>query len=207
MIMIDDWAEQVPAILYSWYSGMEGGTAFARILFGEVNPSGKLPFTIPTDVAHLPYFSSTDKEIEYNLYHGYTFLDKNEHKPNYPFGYGLSYTNFEFQNLEIQKLKNAVDVSVQVSNTGDRTGEETVQVYVGMENSSIERPKKLLKGFEKVTISASESIEVKISIPIDELRYYDTHKQVWQLEPGTYTFLVGSSSDENILLRGNLDLP
>ena len=89
MIMIDEWAKKIPAILYSWYAGMEGGTALARILFGDVNPSGKLPFSIPTSVDHLPYFSSTDKEITYDLYPGYTLLDKNGHQPAFTFGFGL----------------------------------------------------------------------------------------------------------------------
>ena len=103
MIMIEEWAKNIPAILYSWYAGMEGGTALARILFGDVNPSGKLPFSIPTHVEHLPYFSSTDKEITYDLYHGYTLLDKNGHQPAYPFGFGLSYTQFEYSDLSIDK--------------------------------------------------------------------------------------------------------
>jgi len=119
MIMIDDWADQVPAILYSWYSGMEGGTALARILFGDVNPSGKLPFSIPKEVNHLPYFSSTNKEIEYDLYHGYTLLDKDGYKPNHPFGYGLSYTSFVYQDLQIQEQSETVDITIQVSNTGN----------------------------------------------------------------------------------------
>jgi beta-glucosidase len=206
MIMIDDWAAQIPAILYSWYAGMEGGTALARILFGEVNPSGKLPFTIPNNVDHLPYFSSTDKEIEYDLYHGYTLLDKNDHKPNYPFGFGLSYTTFAYKDLKIHNRDGAVEVSVQVSNTGPREGEEIIQVYVGMENSQIERQKKLLKGFAKVSIPAGEAVDVKISIPFNELRYYNTAEKQWALEKGTYNFLVGPSSNDKALLRGDVNL-
>jgi len=206
MIMIDDWADQIPAILYSWYSGMEGGTALTRILFGEVNPSGKLPFSIPKDVSHLPYFSSTDKEIQYDLYHGYTLLDKNGHEPNYPFGFGLSYTEFEYGDLKIQKLQDAVEVSVIVSNTGNREGEEIVQVYVGMENSKIERQKKLLKGFEKVSIPAGKSVDVNISVPFDELRYYDVAEKQWSLEPGIYTFLVGPNAAKASLMRTSINL-
>jgi len=206
MIMIDDWADQIPAILYSWYSGMEGGTALTRILFGEVNPSGKLPFSIPKDVSHLPYFSSTDKEIQYDLYHGYTLLDKNGHEPNYPFGFGLSYTEFEYGDLKIQKLQDAVKVSVIVSNTGNREGEEIVQVYVGMENSKIERQKKLLKGFEKVSISAGKSVDVHISVPFNELRYYDVAEKQWSLEPGVYTFLVGPNAAKASLMKTSINL-
>ncbi len=206
MIMIDDWADQVPAVLYSWYSGMEGGTALTRILFGDVNPNGKLPFSIPKDVTHLPYFSSTDKEIEYDLYHGYTLLDKNKHKPNYPFGFGLSYTSFAYQNPQVQKHDDRIDLSVQVSNTGDCDGEEIVQVYMGMENSKIDRQKKLLKGFEKVLIPAGESVDINIAIPLDELRFYNIEEKKWILEPGTYIFMVGPNSEDESLIETRVDL-
>ena len=206
MIMVDDWADQVPAILYSWYSGMEGGTALARILFGDVNPSGKLPFSIPKDVKHLPYFSSTDQEIDYDLYHGYTLLDKNEYEPNYPFGFGLSYTRFAYQELRIEKRDESVDISVKVSNTGDRVGEEIAQVYVGMENSKVERQKKLLKGFEKVRIPAGETVDITISVPFEELRYYDIVEKQWVLEAGNYTFMIGSNSADESLLQARVNL-
>ena len=194
MVMLDEWADQVPAILYSWYAGMEGGHALARILFGDVNPSGKLPFSIPTDVQHLPYFSSTDPEITYDLYHGYTLLDKNNHQPAYPFGFGLGYTSFQFQNGAIQRLEQTLEVSVLVTNTGERDGEEVVQVYAGMDYSRIERQKKLLKGFKKVFIRAGETISVNILISLDDLRYYNQAAKRWILERGTYTFMVGPSS-------------
>lgn len=104
----------------------------ARVLFGDVNPSGKLPFSIPTDDAHLPYFGSADKTIQYDLYHGYTLLDRDGHKPAYPFGYGLSYTAWRYDGLEVKRNDSQVGVTVTVSNTGHRKGEEVVQVYVGV---------------------------------------------------------------------------
>lgn len=194
MIMIDDWAKNVPAILYAWYAGMEGGHALARVLFGEVNPSGRLPFAIPTEVGHLPYFSSTDREITYDLYHGYTLLDKNGHAPAYPFGFGLSYTRFEYSDLRLERQGGVVQATVRVTNAGDRDGAEVVQVYVGMENSTIERQRKLLKGFQKVWIPAGESVEVTVPVQIDELRYYDVEERKWRLEPGVYTWMVGTDS-------------
>ncbi|PKO05739.1 MAG: hypothetical protein CVU41_09945 [Chloroflexi bacterium HGW-Chloroflexi-3] len=139
MIMLDEWAKNIPGILYSWYAGMEGGTALAHILFGEFNPSGKLPFSIPASVEHLPYFSSTDKEITYDLYHGYTLLDKNGHQPAYPFGFGLSYTRFVYSDLSVFMKDDRLEVSVTVCNTGERDGEEAVQVYVGKPDSKVER--------------------------------------------------------------------
>jgi beta-glucosidase len=206
MIMIDDWAEDIPAVMYGWYGGMEGGNALARVLFGDVNPSGKLPFTIPTDTAHLPYFSSTDKTIRYDLYHGYTLLDKNGHKPAYPFGFGLSYTSWQYQDLEIERNGNQVNVTVTVRNAGSREGEEVVQVYVGVIESKIDRQKKLLKGFEKVLVGSGASKTVTIPVALDELRYYDNGKKAWILEPGKYAFYVGPCSDDDLLLMQTIDL-
>jgi beta-glucosidase len=201
MIMIDDWAEKIPAVIYGWYSGMEGGNALARLLFGDVNPSGKLPFTIPSDTSHLAYFSSTDKTIVYDLYHGYTLLDRNGHKPDYPFGFGLSYTRYAYTDLKVEDVGSAVNVSVMVTNSGDRDGEEIVQVYSGMMNSKIERQKKLLKGFEKVAIKSGESRLVKIQVAKDDLRYYDMGEDQWVLEPGTYRVMVGPHSGDEVLLE------
>lgn len=144
---------------------MEGGSALARVLFGDVNPSGKLPFSIPRDESHLPYFSNTDREITYDLYHGYTLLEKNGHEAAYPFGFGLSYTTFEYGEPRVRRVGDRVEVSVELRNTGVMAGEEVVQVYVGMKASVVDRPKKLLKGFEKVYLDLGESKVV--SIPVD----------------------------------------
>ncbi len=206
MIMLDAWADRVPAVLYAWYAGMEGGTALARVLFGDVNPSGKLPFTIPSDVSHLPYFSSTDKEITYDLYHGYTLLDKKSIDPKVPFGFGLSYTSFVYDNLFIYHDRKNVAVKVSVTNSGARDGEEVVQAYVGKVDSTIDRQKKLLKGFKKVFIRAGETVDVTITIPIADLRYYSLSEKSWVLEPGTYEALVGPSSAEETLLKTNVEL-
>lgn len=206
MIMIDDWAENVPAVLYSWYAGMEGGTALARLLFGDVNPSGKLPFSIPTSVEHLPYFSSTDAEITYDLYHGYTLLDHKGLKPAYPFGFGLSYTTYAYRDVHVARNAQNLEVTVEVSNTGARDGEEIVQVYVGMDNSAVERQKKLLKGFEKVAIPAGGTKMVEIAIPLDELRYYDAQAKQWRLEPGVYRVMVGPSADDAALLETSVEI-
>jgi beta-glucosidase len=204
MVMIEDWAEKIPAVLYSWYAGMEGGTALASILFGDANPSGKLPFTIPTSADQLPYFSSTDQEITYDLYHGYTLLDKKGLKPAYPFGFGLSYTTYAYRDLHVENKGQSLEVTVKVGNSGSRDGEEIVQVYVGMDAPKVDRQKKLLKGFAKVAIPAGVTVDVTISIPLDELRYYDMQEKGWRLEPGTYQVMVGPSSDDGVLLKSSL---
>jgi beta-glucosidase len=194
MIMTKEWDNIVPSILYGWYSGMEGGNALPRVLFGDVNPSGKLPFTIPEDEKQLPYFSSKDLKITYDLYHGYTLLDKNNQKPMYPFGFGLSYTGFEYSDIALTTIAKYVEAAVTVSNTGKVDGEEVVQVYVGLKDTKIDRQKKLLKGFDKVFIKAGESKRVTIQISIDELKYYSNESSGWVLEKGVYQFYVGSSS-------------
>lgn len=200
-ILTKEWDEHAPAILYGWYAGMEGGNALARVLFGDVNPSGKLPFSIPTDEEHLPYFSNVDDEITYDLYHGYTLLEKNQIKPAYPFGHGLSYTTWRYSDLQLRHDIDRIVVAVTLENTGNRSGEEVVQVYVGKPDSAIERQHKLLKGFEKIALEAGQAVEVEISVPTDELRYYDETEQCWQLETGTYTFRVGGSCNDDELLQ------
>ena len=185
--------------MYGWYSGMEGGNALSRILFGDVNPSGKLPFTMPQDQSHLPYFSNTDADITYDLYHGYTLLDKRGHQPAYPFGFGLSYTAWEYGKPQFAKQDGRVIVTVDLKNVGDVAGAEVVQVYVGIKQSAVDRPKKLLKGFEKVHLESGQSATVSIPIDLDELRYFSNEQRKWIFEPGTYLFYVGSSSNEAAL--------
>jgi beta-glucosidase len=206
MIMTREWDHCVPAIMYSWYSGMEGGNALPRLMFGDVNPSGKLPFSIPTDESHLPYFSRTNFEIKYDLYHGYTLLEKNNHKPAYPFGFGLSYTKWEYSNFRLTRENGFIMNHVTLKNSGDRDGEEVVQVYVGIKDSKIDRQKKLLKGFEKIFVKAGESKEITIAIDPDELRYFSNDQHKWILESGTYIFEIGTCSDSSDLLKQELNL-
>jgi beta-glucosidase len=206
MIMTKKWDNVVPAIVYGWYSGMEGGNALPRILFGDVNPSGKLPFTIPQDQSHLPYFSNTDTEITYDLYHGYSYLDKNGHTPAYPFGFGLSYTTWKYGEPQLDKQDDHVMVTVDLKNAGDVAGAEVVQVYIGVRQSAVDRQKKLLKGFEKVYLEPGQSTTVSIPVDLDELRYFSNEQRKWIFEPGTYSFYVGSSSDEAALQVKEVEL-
>ena len=199
MIMTHEWDDVVPSIVYGWYSGMEGGNALPRVLFGDVNPSGKLPFAIPNDESHLPYFSNQDDTITYGFYHGYTKLDKDGNKPRYPFGHGLSYTTYDYSNLSINKKDNAISISVDIRNKGKKDGQEVVQVYVSVPKSAVERQKKLLKGFEKISVKSGEVKQVTVEIPFDELRYYNEKRSQWELEHTEYEFKVGPSSDEQKL--------
>src|SRR5690606_28530994 len=130
MIMTNEWDETVPAILYGGYSGMEGGNALPRILFGDVNPPGKLPFAIPQDQSRLPYFSSSDAEITYDLYHGDSYLDKHGYTLAYPFGCGLSYTTWDYGAPQLTRQNDRVVVTVDLKNACEKAGAEVVQVSV-----------------------------------------------------------------------------
>ncbi len=196
MILTREWDDAAPAILCSWYSGMEGGNALASILFGEVSPSGKLPFAIPEDAGHLHPFDIRAESAWYDYHHGYRLLDKNGNAPAYPFGFGLSYTDFAYSGWEASYVpdKNCVQVSFNLKNTGNTTGAEVSQVYVSVPGSSVERHKKELKGFCKTSLVPGESRNITICISLDELRYFDPSSGAWILEPGEYVFSVGTDS-------------
>ena len=204
MILPDLWAKKVPAILYSWYGGMEGGNALCRVLFGDVNPSGKLPFTIPASADQLPYFSSTDQEITYDLYHGYTLADKKSYQPSFPFGFGLSYTTFQYSNLRlsVNEIPKEGDlyVSVDVSNTGPCSGEEVVQLYVGFSKAKVDRPVKLLRGFDKIPLSPGEKKTITFTLHAGDLAFYDPTTSSWRVEEVAHEVLVGGSSRTSDLL-------
>jgi len=201
------WVDEVPAVLFSWYAGMEGGHALADILFGKVNPSGKLPFTIAKKESDYPKFTPFAMEIDYGYYHGYTLLDKNEIEPLYPFGHGLSYTTFTYDSLQVSiDSTGTIRSKVRVSNSGDRPGEEVVQLYVGFENSSVDRAKKLLRGFRKIWLRPGESQEVDFSLKLEDLAWYNEDKGDWEVEKMNYTLFVGPSSDEEELLSGGFTI-
>jgi beta-glucosidase len=198
-ITVEEWHNEVPAILQTFYNGMEGGNALARILFGEVNPSGKLPFTVPKLESDLPPFDSYAEQAEYGYYHGYTLFDKEKKQPRYPFGFGLSYTSFTISNLQpandVYTEGQTISFTVDVTNTGQRAGAEVLQAYVSFNHSNIERHTKLLKAFAKVYLQKGESKTVQLAIPVNELKYYNENTQQWELEKGIYTIMVGNASN------------
>ena len=204
-IMMEAWKHLTPAILMAWYPGMEGGAALANILFGSVNPSGKLPFTIPTDETHLPFFESDIDSITYGYYHGYTLLEKNHIEPAFPFGFGLSYTTYRYENMRVDpgavSANGRIHISVDVTNTGDRTGEEIVQLYVGLENSRVDRPRKLLRGFAKTSLAPGETRTVTLPLDVQDLAWYNPDASQWEVECMRYSIYVGSSSRDQDLLH------
>ena len=195
MIMMTEWYDDVNAVIMAYYPGMEGGTALAEILFGDVNPSGKLPYVVPYREEDLPHvdWEATDQYYEY--YHGYTRLEKNGVKPLVPYGYGLSYTSFAFGDVTAEKKEDSILVRTTVKNTGERAGAEVCQVYAGFENSAVDRPVKQLKGFARVFLEAGEEKEVTVEIPVEKLKWYNPVYRRWELEHMEYTIYAGSSAD------------
>ncbi|MFX1390078.1 MAG: beta-glucosidase [Promethearchaeota archaeon] len=205
-IIMEEWKNEVPSILMAWYSGVEGSNALAKIIFGDVNPSGKLTFTIPKDSKDLPFFNKNADEIEYGYYHGYTLFDKKGLEPAFPFGYGLSYTSFKYANLQVEIQKDIIKASVDVKNVGKMAGDEIVQLYIGFENSKIDRPLKLLRGFSRVNLKPNENKTVEIEVPIKNLSWYNLRASSWDIEDIKYTLYMGSSSKKEDLLTTQFNL-
>lgn len=194
--VIKEWTDLADAILFSFYSGLEGGNALADVVSGDVNPGGKLPFTIAyndTDYPSFLHIADNEREIDYGYYHGYTLFDKKKIEPQYPFGFGLSYTDFELSDCKAEKNDEKISVNLTVKNIGDVCGDEVVQVYVSSCNTDEDRPVKLLKGFRRVTVEAGKSEEVSVEIPLDEIRFYDPEKGDWKFD-NEYNIMVGTSS-------------
>lgn len=206
MIMMEEWKDSVSAVLMAYYPGMEGGTAIAEILFGDVNPSGKLPFVIPHKETDLPQVNWNTTSQYYDYYHGYAKLDKENVEPAVPYGFGLSYTQFEIGDAAVESDGNYVKASCKITNTGDREGTEVLQMYVGFENSKVDRPVKLLRGFKRVSLQKGESKYVEISCPLEELMWYNPEKQKFEFEAMEYQVYIGTSSDKKDLLCKNIFL-
>lgn len=159
-ILMKEWCDKVGAILFAYYPGMEGGTALGEILFGIVNPGGKLPFVIPREESELPEIDWAAKEQTYDYFHGYTLLQKNNREPLFPFGYGLSYTEFQISEITSWKEEQSTCVSVQVENCGKMAGAEVVQVYADITEGKGERKIRTLKGFQRVFLKPGEKKKV-----------------------------------------------
>jgi beta-glucosidase len=204
-INMNSWENKVPAILFAWYNGMEGGNALANILYGKVNPSGKLPFSIARNDADYPYFNPYTLKIDYGYYHGYTLFEKKKLEVAYPFGYGLSYTSFAYDSLVIltPELRNtdALKASVDITNSGPVFGEEVVQLYIGFKNSKIDRPVKLLRGFAKIGLEPGERKKLELEVKIEDLAWYDPEVKVWKIEEMEYELYIGPSSKEDTLIK------
>jgi beta-glucosidase len=213
-VNVSRWVNEVPAVLDAWFGGEEIGHAVADVLFGDVNPSGKLPFSFINDFKQSPAYGNYPGEnlhVTYaeGIYVGYRYFDKHDVAPQYPFGFGLSYTNFAYSDLKITPGKGArgptFEVSMKLTNEGKRSGAEVVQLYVHPEHSSIDRPVKELKGFRRVELGPGASTTVRFTLDKSAMAYYSTEKKDWVAEPGKFDVLAGASS-RDIQLKGSLDL-
>ena len=201
------WASaHIPAILDVWYPGTQGGNAVANLLFGDAVPGGKLPFTWPRDAGQVPiYYAHNTTQAPENQ--GKRYWDE-ESTPLYPFGYGLSYSNFKFSNLKLNhgeiKPGETIDVSVDVENTGASSADEVAQLYIHQQSGSTSRPVRELKGFERVTLGGHEKKTVHFTLGNDELTYWSTATKSWVEEPATFDVWVGADSTASLHANFNI---
>ncbi|MFZ0953663.1 MAG: glycoside hydrolase family 3 C-terminal domain-containing protein [Candidatus Sulfotelmatobacter sp.] len=208
------WIDHIPALFEAWYPGQEGGTALAQLLFGEFDPSGRLPISIERrwedNAVHNSYYPKDgEKKVEYTegLFVGYRHFDKSGIKPLFPFGYGLSYTTFTYKNLTVSPAaaSDQATVAFDVTNTGTRGGAEVAQVYVGDHHASVPRPVKELKGFARVELNPGETRYVEVTLDRRAFSYYDVKNHKWTVAPGDFDIYVARSAEE-IELTGKLSL-
>ena len=201
------WVEKVPAIMQTWYLGSEAGNSFADVVFGDVNPSGKLPFTFPVQLEDSPAhyagksFPNPGKTTyDEGIFVGYRWFENKDIQPLFAFGHGLSYTTFQYGDVKISKNSmskgGSVTVSVDVKNTGSRDGAEVVQLYITDVESTLERPVKELKDFEKISLKAGETKTVKFTVTEEALKYFDDNAHQWVAEAGEFIAHVGAASDD-----------
>ncbi|MEE2828274.1 MAG: glycoside hydrolase family 3 C-terminal domain-containing protein [Myxococcota bacterium] len=209
-VSVAGWGERVPAILLPFYSGMEGGNALARLLFGEVSPSGKLPFTLPADPADLPPFDPFAETADYADDHGYLRFDKGKLPVAYPFGHGLSYSRFSWSDLVVETPEigpeDELRLSVTLRNDGPCAAAEVLQLYLGFPESAVERPVQLLRGFEKVYLAPGESRRLDFAVQSSELACYDPEARRWWVERMRYSLFVGNSSRSEAPLEGSFSV-
>lgn len=206
---------EAKAIIQTSYNGMEGGKALAEVIFGDVNPSGKLSYTVPVRLEDSPAHSLGEfpggEKVRYDedIFVGYRYFSTYDVKPLFAFGHGLSYTDFKYDNLkiEINKLENDIDVTVslELTNVGKMKGSEVVQLYINDVEATLKRPNIELKGFEKINLEVNETKTVEIHLNKKDFAFYNEGKKAWTVESGRFNILVGSSSD-NILLKEEINL-
>jgi beta-glucosidase len=196
VIMLDPGIEKVPSVLMTFYPGVRGGAATVNLLFGDANPSGKLPFAVAKDESDYPAVNWDAEQQHYAYYHGYAKLDKEAITARVPFGFGLSYTDFALRNAGLKALApDRATFSVQIENTGNRHGGEVAQLYVSCQGSAVDRPVKQLMDFSKVYLDAGESAEVELTVLKKDLGYYDEAKKGLVEEDILYRAYIGRSSD------------
>ncbi|MHA1819791.1 MAG: beta-glucosidase family protein [Promethearchaeota archaeon] len=221
-IIVEPWKNMVKSLLMVWYPGMEGGNAIANILFGKVNPSGKLPFSVPKSSKDLPFFDKKAKSVRYDYLHGYRHFDTLNIKPAYHFGYGLHYTRIEYDKpkyehdkdtLNSNDLNDEIKVSISLKNVGDLECDEITQLYVGKKIEDQDNPRgtpnstldkdfpalKYLKKFKRVHLDKNEVQSITFVLKTKDIQYFNTDSNKWDVKKGKYTIFIGPSSDPDDL--------
>ncbi len=194
-IQVSDWLASVDALMMVWYPGREGGSAIANVLFGDVAPSGKLPVSFPLSMNQLMEWDVHALEVNHDLLHGYRYLDHHGHEPQFPYGFGLSYTTFTLDALQVEKDSGSFRLVVSVTNTGTVAGAEVVQLYVECLESNVFRVPRELKGFGKVNLEPGETIDIELELVDADLKYFEpANNKGWVLEACRYNFQIGTSS-------------
>jgi beta-glucosidase len=213
-VIMSKWIAQVPAIVDMWYGGQEGGNAIADVMFGDADPSGKLPVSFVKEWKDSPaygHYPGDNLQVDYaeGIYVGYRYFDKQKIEPLFPFGYGLSYTKFDYSDLKVSPNRASsgkpVEVSLRVRNSGSRPGAEVVELYLHDGHSSVDRPIQELKGFRRVDLAPGESKDVHFMLDRNAMAFYSVAKKAWVTEPGQFDVLVGSSS-RDIRTKGSFVL-
>jgi len=208
-VVVDPWIADVPAAMMIWYPGQAGGTAVAQSLWGEVNPSGKLPLTIPTDASQLPPFDNESLAVTYPDLHGYWHLEATGATPRYAFGHGLSYTQFTLAEFSLPAATDAatesITATVDVTNTGDRRGAQVVQVYAGPASLAANQPTRRLVGFARVELDPGAQQTVEVPVDLTQLYTWDAATQRRRFSSGAYQFWAGDASD-NLTLEATLNV-
>jgi beta-glucosidase len=203
-VITEAWRERVSVIVVLWYPGMEGGHALADVLLGQVNPGGRLPCTFPRRAEDLPFFDREATQITYDLWHGYRKLARDGAAAAFPFGFGLSYTRWQHTNLQLAKQQlaasDALEVTVDVTNTGAVAGDHVVQLYIAAHGSCVERAPRELKAFARITLAPGETRRVALSVPVADLAYYDAGRG-WLVEPIDYEALIAHHAHDDAPLR------
>jgi beta-glucosidase len=195
-LIVTPFIDSISALLMAWYPGQEGGHALADVLFGDVNPSGKLPVTFPLSESQLPSFVNDQDAVSYDYLHGYRWLDHQGEDPSFPFGFGLSYTSFAYDNLVVSESGGTVQARVDVQNIGAVAGKAVAELYVSYPGSGVERAVRELTGFAKMELSPGETKTATIEFPLSDLAYFDVASERFVVEPLSYLFSAGGSSRE-----------
>jgi beta-glucosidase len=202
-VVATEWMDAVPAIVQSWYGGCEAGTGLADVLLGSVNPSARLPFSVPVDEADLPAFDRDATTFVYDRWHGWWHLARKGAVPQLPFGFGLSYTDFEVGDVDVSLGEGGIEVRATVTNTGDRDGADVVQVSAALPDP--DAPPRLV-GFARVEVPAGKSRSVSITVPVTRLETRDPQAHCWRPAAGAHRITVGRFAGEPAAVTVPVDL-